>query len=127
MISFKPEIQNKRADGTYNVRIRIIYKSQVRRLSTTIFVTDDDLTKSGKIKNPVVTEKINVLINRCRIICNEMDYSVAKMSIDEVVAMIKTKLTGGDKFRLDFIAFANAEIAQMKKRPANYIQLPSTP
>ena len=51
MATFKTEVQYKRADGTYNVRIRVIHEKQVRRISTNIYATQADLTKSLKIKN----------------------------------------------------------------------------
>jgi len=121
MITFKPDITFKRADGTYNVRVRIIHNRKALRLSTNIYATDADLTKTGKIKNQKIVEQINTLINKCRAICNDMDYqTISNMSINDLVDTLKNKLTGGDKFRLDFIAFANGEIAQMKKSTGGF-------
>lgn len=45
MATFKAEIQNKRQDGTYNIRIRVTHNRVVRRLSTNIYVTAEDLTR----------------------------------------------------------------------------------
>lgn len=57
MATFKAEIQNKRADGTYNVKIRVTHNRQIKRLSTNIYVTSEDLTLTGKIKNQKILDK----------------------------------------------------------------------
>jgi len=43
MATFKAEVQNKRADGTYNVRIRVTHNRDVRRMSTNIYAKQGDL------------------------------------------------------------------------------------
>ena len=65
MATFKAVVQNKRADGTYNVRIRVNHNRQVRRISTNIYAKQSDLTKSLKIKNPDIINASNILINKC--------------------------------------------------------------
>jgi len=115
MATFKPDIQYKRADGTYNIRIRITHNRQIRRLSTNLYATQADMTKSLKLKNQNLIDQINALISKCRTICNDLGFAIANMDIDELTEVVKSKLKGGDKFKLDFIAFANDEIATMKK------------
>jgi len=119
MATFKAVVQNKRADGTYNVRIRVNHKRQVRRISTNIYAKQSDLTKSLKIKNPDIVTASNKIINECITICNELSFRILAMSIDELVEVIKSKLKGDDKFKLDFVKFANEEIAKMKKGTAS--------
>ena len=114
MATFKAEVQNKRADGTYNVRIRVIHNSQVRRISTNIYAKQSDLTKGLKIKNPDIINASNMLISRCITICNELSFRIVAMEVDELVDNLKTKLKGEEKFKLDFVKFANEEIAKMK-------------
>lgn len=122
MATFKPDIQYKRADGTYNIRIRIIHNKEVRRMSTTLYASATDLTKSLKIKNANLIDQVNNLMSECRKICNDLGSSIINLSIDELVRILKTKLKGEDdgKFKLDFIAFANEEIAKMKRGTATY-------
>ena len=118
MATFKAEVQNKRADGTYNVRIRVIHRQTVRRISTNIFARQEDLTKGLKIKNPDIIRKSNDIINKCISICNEISSYISNLTADELVAVIKEKLRGTDKFQLDFIKFARDETEKMKRGTA---------
>ncbi len=113
MATFKAEIQNKRADGTYNVRIRVTHNRIVRRLSTNIYVTSQDLTRSGKIKNAKVIDQCEGLIAKCRNVCNDLGFEINKIEIDALLDKLKTKLDGGDKFRLDFIAYTKKKAESM--------------
>ena len=119
MATIIPEIQNKRADGTYNIRIRVTHNRQMRRLSTNLYASSEDLTKSLKIKNANLIDQTNAIVSQCRKICNNLGYAIAEMSIDELTEIIKSRLKGEEKFKLDFIEFANGEIAKMKRGTAS--------
>ena len=71
MLTFKAEIlKNKqKADGTYNVKIRMTYNREVKRLSTNIFVRPSDLTKSLKLKNPKFIKEADALVRQYQEIC----------------------------------------------------------
>jgi integrase len=114
MATFKAEVQNKRADGTYNVRIRLTHNRAIKRISTNIYVRQEDLTKSLKIKNPNIINAANTLINQCMSICNNIGFSIVDMDIEQLAEHIKMKLKGEEKFTLDFIAFAREEAKKMK-------------
>lgn len=113
MATFKTEIQNRRADGTYNVRIRVTHNRVVRRISTNIYVSDCDLTKGGKIKNPTTLSHCDALIRKCRDACTELGYGIAALTTDELVERIKETLVGGSSFRLDFLAYADRKTENM--------------
>lgn len=115
MATFKAEIQNKRSDGTYNVRIRVTHNRVVRRLSTNLYVTDADITKSKKIKNAQVIDKSNEIISKCRIICNDIGFGLARLSVDELVDKLRRGLLGGERFELDFIEYMDLKSESMKK------------
>lgn len=115
MATFKAEIQNKRADGTYNIRIRVTHNRVVRRLSTNIYVTDADLTRSLKIKNTHIIEKCNDLISKCREACNNLGYGINALSADELVDKLKIHLQGGERFTLDILDYMAIKAANMKK------------
>lgn len=115
MATFKAEIQNKREDGTYNVRIRVTHNRKVRRISTHLFVTPDDITRGLKIKNIQILEHCERLIQKCRRFCNDLDYSMNAIEIDDLVDRIKTYLKGGDKFRLDFVEYTMEKVKGMKE------------
>ena len=53
MLTIKAEVQQdkQRSDGTYNVKMRFTLDRKVKRLSTNLFVTPQDLTKSFKRKH----------------------------------------------------------------------------
>lgn len=115
MATFKAEVQNKRADGTYNVRIRVTHKRTIRRLSTTLYVTDDDITRGHKIKNIQTLESCEELIRKCRVVCNDLGYGINAMTADELTGLLKKRLEGGDRFTLDFIKYMTDKAAAMKK------------
>ena len=52
MLTIKAEVQRdkQRSDGTYNVKVRFTLNRNVRRLSTSLFVTSKELTKSFKFR-----------------------------------------------------------------------------
>ncbi len=114
--TFKAEIQNKRADGTYNVRIRVTHNRDVRRISTKLYVTDEDISrKTLKIKNVRIIEQCNDLIKKCRDICAALGFSIDMLAVDELVSTLKLKLEGGERFTLDFIQYMRDKAASMKK------------
>lgn len=115
MATFKAEVQNKRADGTYNVRIRVTHNREIRRMSTNLYVTGEDLTKSLKIKSVNIIDKCDDLIKKCRKVCNDLDFELFNMPIDDLVIKIKKYLQGRDKFYLDFIQYTKDKASKMKK------------
>lgn len=52
MLTIKAEVQQdkQRNDGTYNVKVRFTHERKVKRLSTSLFATPKDLTKSFDFK-----------------------------------------------------------------------------
>lgn len=122
MATFKAEIQNKRADGTYNIRIRITHNRVVRRLSTNLFAVGEDITKGLKIKNIQLLNQCDELISKCRIICNDLGYEINNLTTDELAEEIKNHLKGGERFRLDFINYMLTKAAEMTtKTGQNYV------
>ena len=53
MATFKAEVyaHQKRADGTWNIKIRVTHKKKKKYLSTPYYVYKEDLTITLKIKN----------------------------------------------------------------------------
>lgn len=118
MPTFKSEIQNKRKDGTYNVRIRVTHNKEVRRISTNLFATSDDLTRGLKIKNQRIIDISNELIKKCRDACNNMGSEILSMPIAVLIERLKFVLQGGNTFRLDFIKYAETKIQGLSKGTA---------
>jgi hypothetical protein len=112
MATFKTEIQNRRADGTYQVRIRVTHNRVVRRISTPLFVTSAELTRGLKIKNTFIIEKCNALISKCRDACNNMD-NIKALPADKLTDKLKAHLQGGERFSLDFIGYMRSKAVGM--------------
>ncbi len=75
MLTIKAEIQRDklRQDGTYNVKIRFTKGKQVKRLSTSLFVTKADLTDKFTIKeDSLIKQEADRLILHYRTMFNEM-------------------------------------------------------
>lgn len=102
MATFKALVQYKKADGTYNVKIRVTHLQRVHYIATSLFVTDADLTKSKKIKNVRVLEECERLVSTMRSRCNEKATVLSQLSLEEVVALSTSE---GKEWRLDFPTF----------------------
>ena len=109
----------RRADGTYNIKLRITHHRKSRGISTTLYALPDDLTRGLKIKDEKLSRKCRELVEDCIDLCNDMGYAVEEMEIDELVARIKSGLKGGERFRLDFIAYMRQEAARMNSGTAS--------
>ena len=60
MLTIKAEVlkSKQKVDKTYNVKIRLTYNREVKRLATHIFVRAEDLTKDFKLKNPKYIKQV---------------------------------------------------------------------
>ena len=84
MLTIKAEVQQdkQRSDGTYNVKIRFTLDRKVKRLSTSLFVTSKELTKSFKFKEdtPIKKEIDNLLFyykeQCCKLQVDQNDYTL---------------------------------------------------
>ena len=109
MITYKPIViqGGRRRDGTWPVKIRVTFKGCVRRLPTTLVCTDNDLTRSGHIKNGTVLQKAGELIARMREACEDLSpFILESWTVEDVVGHIREKLTAQD-FALDLFEFAD--------------------
>ena len=60
MLTIKAEVlkSKQKVDNTYNVKIRLTYNREVKRLDNHIFVRTEDLTKDFKLKNQSTSRKL---------------------------------------------------------------------
>lgn len=84
MATFKAEVQKQRKDGTFAVKIILTHKRKLKRLSTGIYITKNDMTRSGKIKNQAVLDKIEDLIREYRKKANSLSIAIEDMPIDRL-------------------------------------------
>ncbi|KAA6314011.1 hypothetical protein EZS27_035309 [termite gut metagenome] len=119
MPTFKAEIQKhqKRADGTYNVKIRITHGGKAVRIATPFYVSKEDVIKSLKIKNQIIIDKTDELIKRYRDECNDLHLQYRDMSASEIAIHLKNLSKRKDTENgIDFIAFARSWIDRNKDK-----------
>lgn len=106
--SFTPTIipSQRKADGTYNVKIRVTYKRRSKRLSTNLHAAPKDLTRSLNFKEGPVKKAAYDLANKFYEICAEIDYlELQQMEVEDIVKFIDAKAEMKKKFHLDFIEY----------------------
>ena len=66
-----------RVDRNYNVKLCFTYKRKVKRLSTSLFVSADDLTKSLSFKDGTpIKQKVDRLVERYKDMCDKLQVDV---------------------------------------------------
>ena len=119
MATFKAIVEKhyKKKDGTYNVRIRVTHQRKKKYLSTTFFLTKEQLTKGLKIKDQKILDQLDAIVKRYRDACNTLGIRLNSMTIEQLVEYIKTYT--GKPFTLDFIQYFRNVIEQLKKDGRN--------
>jgi integrase len=126
MATFKALVykHHRKADGTYNVKIRVTHKQVKRNLATNVMVDDGDVTRSMKIKNQKIVDILDDMIRKCRQRCNEHAMEMGDMDVDGVVRLVADvvagkKATSDDHFDFDFIAYSREYILKLRKDGRN--------
>ena len=112
MLTINAEIKKdgKRSDGTYNVKLRFTLNRKMRRLATSLFVTNKDLNKDLKIKqNSPVKQEIDRLILAYQEKCAKLQVDLNNYSIDEVMDYLNGEYQ--KQQTIDFIKFSKEWIA----------------
>lgn len=108
MLTIKAEIKKReqKNDGSYNVKLRFTLNRKVKRLSTSLFVTQEDLTKTGTFrKNTPILKEINSLVLSYQAKCNAMEIDLHNYSLDDIFRKLKFKEQQSQE--IDFIKFAS--------------------
>ena len=122
MLTIKAEIkkQEQKLDGTYNVKLRFTLDRKVKRLSTSLFVTNKDLSKDLKIKqSSPIKQEVDNLIRSYQEKCAKLQIELNHYTIDEVMDYLD-----GERQKqqtIDFIKFSREWIASSSIKGApNY-------
>lgn len=104
MATFKYMVRKDkmRADGTWNVVIRMTHERTVRYLPTSMYVKKADLTSAFKIKNYKVIDRCEDIISSYRKKCMDLDLDVVSISIDKVAEYLTRKEDGSSPSFTDF-------------------------
>ena len=90
MATFKSLIQkhHKKADGTWNVKIRVTHNRQIKYLATPIYAKADDITRTFKLKKNI-TDKTDKIIDIYQNICADLGLRLKSMPIEELISELE--------------------------------------
>jgi integrase len=111
-------MKDMRKDGTWRVVIRLTYKRKSRMIPTTMYVSREDITASGNIRNQQVIDECERLIRTYQKRIRELNLESNDLPIEVIRRRITIKDPGEN---IDFIAFCREWIEQEcnpKSRPA---------
>lgn len=121
MLTCKAEVlkSKQKSDGTYNVKIRMTYNREVKRLATNIFVRQEDLTKSFKLKNPKFIQEADAIVRYYQEECAKLQVDINHYTMGDIIALLKEGQKKSQE--IDFIQFSREWIACATiKGAANY-------
>jgi len=99
-----------KADGTYNVKIRITQKKVKRYIDTEHFVTQKQLTKKLTLKDAFIEQQLNTLVIKYRQEISKLDEKLDFMDADQ----LRDHLVGKDE-AIDFIKFCDGHIKKLRQ------------
>ena len=112
MLTINAEIKKSelKVDGTYNVKIRFTLDRKIKRLSTNLFITSKDLTKSLKFKEDTsIKRAIDRLVLYYREQCFKLQLDQNHYSLDEIIEFLNGEQE--KQQTIDFIKFSREWIA----------------
>lgn len=114
--TFKPIVyaDNKRQDGTYNVKIRVTHRRQTLKLSTNMYVAAHQMTRALKLKDQNIIDEAKRIIDNWRAIVNRLGTAADVMTVRQVVDYIKQTEQNDQIFELDFIAYGRKKAETMR-------------
>ena len=114
--TFKPVVyaDNKRQDGTYNVKIRVTHRRQTLKLSTNMYVAAHQMTRALKLKDQSIIDEAKRIIDNWRAIVGRLGAAADVMTVRQVVDYIKQTEQNNMAFELDFIAYGRKKAETMR-------------
>lgn len=111
MATFKTTLGQMRADGTRNVKIRIVARKTNTLVSTAMYVTSKQVTRGGQIKDAQVLDACDMIIRKWRDTVAKLGGAADVLSAKDLAHILKNAEV--DVFRLDFIEHVH-EVAKTK-------------
>ena len=105
MLTIKAEVlkSKQKVDNTYNVKIRLTYNREVKRLATHIFVRTEDLTKDFKLKNPKYIKEADRLVRHYQELCATLPLETSNFTLNDILEYIQKEKEANTP--IDFIQF----------------------
>lgn len=106
MLTIKAEVlkAGQKNDGTYNIKIRLTYNREVKRLATNIFVRQEDLTKSFRLKNPKFIQEADAIVRYYQEMSAKLQLDINNYTLDDIIAHLKGEQRKSQE--IDFIQFS---------------------
>ena len=127
MATFKAVVlgDRKRADGTYNVKIRVTHKRQTLKVPTSMYVKSEQMTRSLKLKDQRIIDACDAIIAEWRGVVADLGTTADVLSCADLVEYLRSKTRDAKGFRLDFIAYIRrfAERKTKHNTKASYLTL----
>ena len=122
MLTIKAEIKKneRKSDGTYNVKLRFTLNRKVKRLSTSLFIKPTDLTRTGNFKKGTpICKEIDKLVSAYQLKCDAMQIDLNRYSLEQIFKRLRFE-EQKDK-SVDFIQFSRQWVASANIKGArNY-------
>ena len=109
MATLKAVVRNLKADGLYQVYIRIVHRSKMGYIKTNKFIHHKQVSSNGELKDPVVSEYCARAILKYNDLLNRKD--ITALSVAEVIEY----LTKDDSLE-NFSEYAKIHISRMIQR-----------
>lgn len=112
MATFKAIVRTtyKRQDGTYRIYIRVTHRRVHKDMPTPFYVTAEQLTRGGKLKDQTIIDKLEDRIKELRAAANGIGFIGDKLDIDHFIQLLNSQAD-----QIDFFAFWRAHIAELDK------------
>lgn len=111
MATFKAIVNTyKREDGTYNVKIRVTHNRKVRYVSTPFYVSQSQITRSFKIKDNLILEKVEAKIIELRKLADQIGFAADDLDVDGIIKLLQNK-----EDKIDFLEFWQSYIDETRK------------
>lgn len=122
MLTINAEIKKdeKKLNGTYNVKLRFTLNRKFKRLATSLFATSKDLTKDLKIKqNSPLKRDVDNLIRSYQAKCAKLQIELNHYTLDDIMDYLNEEQE--KQQTIDFIKFSREWIASTSIKGApNY-------
>ena len=95
-----------RVDRKYNVKVSFTYKRKVKRLSTSLFVSPCDLTKTLAFKEGTpIKQKVDKLVDAYRDMCDKLQVDIHDYTLDEIIELLTSPIKGKKNYQSAVNAF----------------------